>query len=627
MKVKFWGVRGSVPSPGISTTYYGGNTCCVSIELSTGKVLVLDAGTGIRELGKSLTASNTDIFVLVTHDHWDHIQGFPFFAPLYQSGRKIYIFPTPQGKDTLYSLVEQMSGAHFPVSPDNLPAQYECISQDVYGFLRGHGFSVSRIATNHPGGGYGYRVENNGRSVVYLTDNELEPPDVEATGFDKFVRFCKYADVLIHDAQYTKQEMSQKRGWGHSHVGQACRLAAAAEVKHLVLFHHDPDRTDEELNRIQESARSQFQENGYNIQCTVAFEGLVLDLRRKRETVIAQPDVILEPLQQVPFLAPLTPEQRVALVFEAILREYASGTDIVREGSYGNSFYIIESGLVTVYKVLEEKVVEIAHLGPGAFFGEAALVGEPRSASVRAKTRARMLEIPRSSFKQLLGENPDVAFAVMRELSRRLYETDQRVIDDLQQFNMELAHAYDATIEGWARALELRDLETKGHSRRVTQMTLHLAHTIGMNGDQLMHVRRGALLHDIGKMSVPDEILLKPGPLTSDEWEIMRKHPVYAYKLLSSIAFLQPALDIPYYHHEKWDGSGYPRGLKREQIPLPARMFAVVDVWDALRSDRPYRSAWPEEKVYDYIESHAGGHFDPEIVSVFLDLEGDGFKD
>lgn len=194
------------------------------------------------------------------------------------------------------------------------------------------------------------------------------------------------------------------------------------------------------------------------------------------------------------------------------------------------------------------------------------------------------------------------------------------LFDELQRSNLELTQAYDTTLEGWARALELRDRETEGHSRRVTEMTLMLARAMDIGENGLIHIRRGALLHDIGKMALPDSILLKAGPLTDDEWEIMRQHPVYAYKLLSQIPFLQPALDIPHYHHEKWDGSGYPRHLKGEEIPLAARIFAVVDVWDALRSERPYRAAWPEEKVLEYLRQQAGSHFEPKIVQLFFDV-------
>lgn len=197
---------------------------------------------------------------------------------------------------------------------------------------------------------------------------------------------------------------------------------------------------------------------------------------------------------------------------------------------------------------------------------------------------------------------------------------DAELFKELQRSNLELSLAYDATIEGWSRALDLRDKETEGHTQRVTEMTERLARAMGVEDADLIHIRRGSLLHDIGKMGVPDNILLKPGPLTEEEWVIMRKHPVFAYEMLEPIHYLRPALDIPYCHHEKWDGTGYPRGLKGEEIPLPARIFAVVDVWDALSSDRPYRPAWPEKKVIEYIREQTNKHFDPRVVEVFLEI-------
>ena len=182
---------------------------------------------------------------------------------------------------------------------------------------------------------------------------------------------------------------------------------------------------------------------------------------------------------------------------------------------------------------------------------------------------------------------------------------------------LELENAYEATIEGWSHALDLRDNETEGHTQRVTELTLELARAFGFTDEQLVHVRRGALLHDIGKMGVPDAILLKPGALNEQEWEIMRRHPEYAKMLLLPIHYLKPALDIPYCHHEKWDGTGYPRGLKGEEIPLVARLFAVIDVWDAMTSNRPYRLGLPKAHVLEWIRANRGTHFDPKVVEVF----------
>ncbi len=199
-------------------------------------------------------------------------------------------------------------------------------------------------------------------------------------------------------------------------------------------------------------------------------------------------------------------------------------------------------------------------------------------------------------------------------------ENSQLVVN-LEQTNKDLRLAYDATIEGWSRAMDLRDEETEGHTERVTLMTVELARLAQFPEPELIHMRRGALLHDIGKLGVPDSILMKPGPLTEAEWVVMKRHPEYAFQMLSPIQYLRLATDIPYCHHERWDGSGYPRGLRGESIPLAARLFAVVDVWDALTSDRPYRPAWSGDRAIEYIRMNAGIHFDPNAVSLFLQLD------
>ncbi|MCG2787251.1 MAG: PAS domain S-box protein [Anaerolineae bacterium] len=209
--------------------------------------------------------------------------------------------------------------------------------------------------------------------------------------------------------------------------------------------------------------------------------------------------------------------------------------------------------------------------------------------------------------------------SIIRDITAR-----KRAELELQRAHHDLAEAYEATIEGWSRVLDLRDKETEGHTQRVTEMTLRLARALGVSDEELVHIRRGALLHDIGKMAISDSILQKPGPLGEDEWKAMRLHPEYAHQMLYPIVYLRPALDIPYCHHEHWDGSGYPRGLKGEEIPLAARIFAIVDVWDALLSNRPYRKGSTEEAVLAYIQKHAGAYFDPRLVESFIDLYNRG---
>ena len=221
-----------------------------------------------------------------------------------------------------------------------------------------------------------------------------------------------------------------------------------------------------------------------------------------------------------------------------------------------------------------------------------------------------------------VSEEPCV-ISIIRDITER-----KRAELDLQRAHADLAEAYEATIEGWSHVLDLRDKETEGHTQRVTEITVRLARALGVPEDEIIHLRRGALLHDIGKMAIPDGILQKPGPLTEDEWREMRRHPEYAHEMLSPIIYLRLALDIPYSHHERWDGTGYPRGLKGEEIPLSARIFSIVDVWDALLSNRPYRQGCTEESVLEYIKNHAGTSFDPHLVQEFLILHQKGvFKE
>jgi putative nucleotidyltransferase with HDIG domain len=195
------------------------------------------------------------------------------------------------------------------------------------------------------------------------------------------------------------------------------------------------------------------------------------------------------------------------------------------------------------------------------------------------------------------------------------------LFDNLQKSNRELEKAYQATLEGWVKALDLRDKETEGHTQRVTVLTERLARSMGVEGEALVNITRGALLHDIGKMGIPDSILLKKGGLTEEERVLIREHPNMARKMLKDIEFLWPAIDIPYCHHEKWDGSGYPRGLKGMDIPFAARVFAIIDVWDALISNRPYRAGLPPEEVWQIIKADSGKHFDPNVVKAFMEMK------
>jgi phosphoribosyl 1,2-cyclic phosphodiesterase len=280
--VRFWGVRGSIPSPGPKTARYGGNTSCVSIDGyyrdGTENVGILDAGTGIRALGQEVIQHNKSILLLLTHTHWDHIQGFPFFAPIRQRDRRIYLSRNEREQGLFQLLLDQMDGTRFPLRLEALQAKLLSYTPERIAEQEAQGYRLRRQRANHPGETYGFRIELPSCVIIYLPDNELFPPDTPHTSFEEMVAFCRDADLLIHDGQYLESDMPEKWGWGHSLVPQVWELAKAATIKHLVLFHHDPDRTDEELDTIQAQSNTWFAKNAPEIRCTVAYEGLTITL-------------------------------------------------------------------------------------------------------------------------------------------------------------------------------------------------------------------------------------------------------------------------------------------------------------------------------------------------------------
>jgi len=286
--VRFWGVRGSNPSPGPKTAGYGGNTSCVSVEGAyadgTETVGILDAGTGIRLLSSELVKNDKEIILLLSHTHWDHIQGFPFFAPIFQTDRPIFLSRIEREQGLFQKLLDRVDGRRFPLRVEDMGAHLLSFTLEKVQEQEQLGYRVRRIRANHPGEAYGFRADLGGISLIYMPDNELFPPEPGHTTFDEFAEFCRGADMLIHDSQYLEQDMPLKHGWGHSIISQVWELAKAAQVKHLVLFHHDPDRTDDELDDIQSASTAWFRENAPEIRCTVAYEGLTIILPETNET-------------------------------------------------------------------------------------------------------------------------------------------------------------------------------------------------------------------------------------------------------------------------------------------------------------------------------------------------------
>ncbi|MDU0113605.1 MBL fold metallo-hydrolase [Psychrosphaera aquimarina] len=253
MKITFYGTRGSCPTPGPSTLKYGGNTACVLVESEGGQKLILDAGTGIRVVGDEFVKHNEDVFIVLSHNHYDHIQGFPFFKPIYQKGRNVYIYPSETTPNQPRAVVEQMNGSFFPLDEHELLANlnFKQPNWDIQP-LTINGFRVYRRTINHPNGGSAYIIESGGKKVAYVTDNELAPPDVPSTTSYEWKEFLLGVDLVIHDGQYTDLDMPLKHGWGHSLIDEAVDLAKSSHIKQLAIYSHDPDRTDDDIDAWQE---------------------------------------------------------------------------------------------------------------------------------------------------------------------------------------------------------------------------------------------------------------------------------------------------------------------------------------------------------------------------------------
>ena len=283
MLVTFYGVRGSIAAPGPRTVKYGGNTSCVHIRMNSGNNLIFDAGTGIRELGNKLVQHDEPILLLLSHGHWDHIQGYPFFGPIYQPGREIRVCQGVKSNEiALKAILEQMDGSNFPVHSEDLPSTIMTV-HDVDQYLNDQDYDTVRKHLNHPGGGNAYRIEEDGVSVAYITDNELDPPGSPTTTYDEWVEVCHGVDVMIHDAQYTENDMPAKHGWGHSLISQVRQLAVDAQVRNLVMYHHDPERSDADLDEIAIESAKYFKSRNSVIGSYIAAEGLTFELKARTD--------------------------------------------------------------------------------------------------------------------------------------------------------------------------------------------------------------------------------------------------------------------------------------------------------------------------------------------------------
>ncbi len=275
MKITFWGTRGSIPVPGKDTTVYGGNTTCLEITLDSGITVIIDAGTGLRCLGEGLAAKGerVDVYLLMTHIHWDHLLGFPFFPPIYEERTKISIDGAPNCMKGLRAPFDNKLGdGFFPVKFDDLKADTRHLDTLSHGPLNIGDCVIDSIPLQHPQGGYGFRFREQGKALVFITDNELTNENWAERHLDDYVSFCQDADILIHDAQYTPEERERRRGWGHSDYVSALELALKAQVKRLILFHHDPSRKDPEVEALRNHCEELARERGEKILIDAARE-------------------------------------------------------------------------------------------------------------------------------------------------------------------------------------------------------------------------------------------------------------------------------------------------------------------------------------------------------------------
>ncbi|GAB3022238.1 MBL fold metallo-hydrolase [Bowmanella dokdonensis] len=282
MKLTFYGVRGSIPTPGPEFIRYGGNTACVHVELDDGTDIILDAGTGIKALGRKLADKTNDLHLLLTHNHWDHIQGFPFFAPIYQPGRNIYVTPGQTHPREDNAILQQMMGSYFPVQYHTLPSNIEIrpVPPGTDQWKLGNA-NISRNSMNHPGSGSSYLIEADGAKVAYITDNELYPPYKKATGFLDWAKFAEGADLIIHDAQYMISDMPRKAGWGHSVAEEAVKLAMACRARRLALYSHDDSRTDDEIESIERHCQEVIEVGEMDLDLFAAAEGICIDFNQE----------------------------------------------------------------------------------------------------------------------------------------------------------------------------------------------------------------------------------------------------------------------------------------------------------------------------------------------------------
>ena len=664
MHIIIWGTRGSVPVSSADTARYGGNTTCIEVRTRNGDCIILDAGTGIRNLGEKLRNEKIKAcHVCFTHAHWDHVQGLPFFTPLYDEACATTLHgPTNMGQNGVKASLDMVfNGRNFPLHLEQVPGKLS-----FHDFTPGQSFDigsarVETCATNHPGGCAAYRITADGESFLFTGDHECLSELPESADTAPLYQLMRNTDILLVDAQYTRAEYARFKNWGHSCQADWPDLAAKAGVKHLIFTHHNPGRTDADIDNIKGELRQAF--NHLPLTLDFAFEGMSFNKDDIPQEAPVPADLLNCHMCETG--ETLSMYNDVGMILDSILTE-------TRElcGCDAGTIYLVEDGRLS-FAYAQNQTLFPGDAALRFLYLNASLPIDEQSIAGYAAFHRVTVNIPdvyalspdapyhfNSSLDKSSGYRTTSVIAVPLVIKDRLMGVLQLINRlDARGRPMAFDHNSEYRIARLSRlivgALErglmanelilrmlgmaaLRDpAETAGHVRRVGAIAAEIYHRWAQRrGIDIQEIRRvkdqmrlAAMLHDVGKVGIADAVLKKNGPLDPDERKVMETHCALGARLFSNIDWEVDAMahDIALHHHQKWNGKGYTGDadvpvLAGEDIPLAARITAVADVYDALVSRRCYKDARPVSEAIDILVKDKGSHFDPEVIDAFLDI-------
>lgn len=666
MKAILWGVRGSISVSSPHTQRYGGNTACVEVPLPDGNRCILDAGTGIRALGADMlrrSPTGGACCICISHAHWDHVMGLTFFAPLFDPRWEVTICgPESLQGQSLEALLRRLfDPASFPVGWEQLARPPRVIPLRPGGTLEMGPLRILPTASNHPGGCLAYRLEADGHAIFYSGDHELgeAPPDLDAP----FYAAMRNVDVAIVDGQYTAGDYAARRGWGHSAMEQWGPLQEPLGVERMVIVHFDPDYTDSQLDSAAQNLEERFPHLTGRLM--LGHEGMEIDAAAlRRHTTFHQ--LPQETCRNCTFSRELFEFTDVSMVFERLLTEARrqthadAGTIYLVEDEHLIFAYSQNETLFTASQWAQQQYLSASlPINAQSIAGFVALCGTTLNiADVRTLAKGLPYAFNESFDKATGYRTVSMCTTPLRAVDGSLVGVLQLINSapggHVRPFSDRMLHQVENISGLGAQAIErgrmvrgmilrmlktaaLRDpTETAGHVLRVGAMVAEIYHRwaetrnlelaeILRSKDQL---RLAAMLHDVGKVGIADSVLRKPGALTPHERREMERHSALGAQLFQEARWDLDTLahDIALHHHQRWDGTGYTGSstippLAGEDIPLGARLTAVADVFDALVSPRCYKPAWEPQRAFDVIKSNAGAHFDPQVVTAFLEIQ------